>query len=51
MTITVLPDAELESAEAVIWYDNQRLGLGDDFLVELGRSLDRIERGLPSCRV
>jgi hypothetical protein len=41
----VLPEAELEAAEAVIWYDDQRLGLGDDFLFELTQALDRIRRG------
>jgi len=42
---TVLPEAELEAAEAVIWYDDQRLGLGDDFLVELKQAFDRIGSG------
>ena len=45
MTFTVLPEADLEAAEAVIWYDDQRFGLGDDFLVELTQAFDRIRRG------
>jgi hypothetical protein len=45
VNFTVLPGAELEAAEAVIWYDDQRFGLGDDFLVELRRVLNRIHRG------
>jgi hypothetical protein len=34
--------AELEAAEAAIWYDDQRPGLGDDFLAELRQAFDRI---------
>ncbi len=45
MTFTVLPEAELEASEAVIWYDDQRFGLGDDFLIEFTQVLDRIRRG------
>ena len=37
MNFTILPEAELEAAEAVIWYDEQRLGLGDDFLSNFSR--------------
>ena len=44
MTFTVLPEAELEAAEAVLWYDEQRRGLGDEFLIELTQALDRIRR-------
>ena len=45
MNFSVLPEAELEAAEAVIWYDDQRLGLGDEFLAELQQALDRVQRG------
>ena len=41
----LLPEAELEAAQAAIWYDEQRARLGDDFLAELQRALDRIHRG------
>lgn len=44
MNFTILPEAELEAAEAVIWYDDQRRGLGDDFLIELSRALAHINR-------
>lgn len=47
MIFAVLPEAELEAAEAAIWYDDQRLGLGDEFLVELQQAFDRI-RGEPA---
>jgi hypothetical protein len=33
----VLPEAELELIEAVLWYDDQRLGLGDEFAWEFER--------------
>jgi ParE toxin of type II toxin-antitoxin system, parDE len=42
---SVLPEAELEAAEAVIWYDDQRFGLGDDFLAELRQAYARIRNG------
>jgi toxin ParE1/3/4 len=42
--LTLLVEAELEGAEAAIWYDDQREGLGDDFLKELRRALDEIGR-------
>ena len=50
MKFRVLPEAELEAAEAVIWYDEQCVGLGDEFMGELERALDRIcgdPAGLP----
>lgn len=42
MKFAVLSAAELEAAEAAIWYDDQRAGLGDDFLTELRHALDRV---------
>lgn len=44
MNFVMLLEAELEAAEAAIWYDDQRAGLGDDFLTELERALDRVRR-------
>jgi toxin ParE1/3/4 len=40
--LTVLCDAELESAEAAAWYDDQRAGLGDEFLTEVAQALTNI---------
>jgi hypothetical protein len=40
--LTVLPEAELEATEAAIWYDDQRTGLGDDFLGDLETALERV---------
>jgi hypothetical protein len=39
----LLPAAELEAVEAATWYDEQRPGLGDDFLLEFKATLARIE--------
>lgn len=42
MRLVVLPEAELEAGDAVIWYDDQRLGLGDEFEAEFRRVRERI---------
>ena len=42
MKFTLLPEAELEATQAAIWYEDQREGLGGDFLTELRRALDHI---------
>jgi len=39
---TILREAELESAEAAGWYDDQRDGLGDEFLSEVAEAIARI---------
>ncbi len=43
MNLAYLPLAELEAAEAAIWYDDQRRGLGDEFIDELQQAFNRIE--------
>lgn len=40
----VLPAAELEAAEAALWYDDQRQGLGDEFLDELKAAFQKIAK-------
>lgn len=42
MKVTFLPSADLEATEAALWYDQRRLGLGDEFLIELQDALHRI---------
>jgi hypothetical protein len=42
MTLIVLPAAEWEAADAAIWYDEQKHGLGDEFLAEFKGVLDHI---------
>jgi hypothetical protein len=39
------PEAEVELYEAAAWYDDERPGLGDDFVVEMTRWLDVIAEG------
>ena len=41
--ITVRPEAEADIAAAFAWYEEQRAGLGTDFLDEIGRCFQRIE--------
>ena len=41
--IVVRPEAEADIAAAFDWYEEQRFGLGTDFLSEIGRCLERIE--------
>jgi hypothetical protein len=36
------PDARAELRSAVLWYDEQREGLGTEFLIEVASALDRI---------
>lgn len=38
----VLPEAELELTDTVLWYDDQRLGLGDEFAREFERACELI---------
>ena len=42
-------DAEQDIAEAYAWYQNQRLGLGEEFLRSVEASLEAIRR-LPELR-
>ena len=38
----ILPAAELEAALAAAWYDDQSAGLGEEFLIALEESFQRI---------
>ncbi|MCA9094567.1 MAG: type II toxin-antitoxin system RelE/ParE family toxin [Planctomycetaceae bacterium] len=38
----VLAEARLEGAEASLWYEDQRIGLGEQFLAALQAAFDRI---------
>jgi len=44
VTLEVLlrPEAQAEMAEAAAWYGRQREGLGDEYLLEVERCLERI---------
>lgn len=43
MNYSILSVAELEAVEAAIWYDEQRRGLGDEFLDELQEAFVRVQ--------
>jgi plasmid stabilization system protein ParE len=43
LPIIVRPEAEADIATAFAWYEEQRAGLGSDFLDEIGRCFQRIE--------
>ena len=43
--LEIRPEAELDALEAASWYDNEREGLGMEFLVELRATFARIEEG------
>ena len=42
MNLRVLPEADREALEAALWYEEQRPGLGDDFLAERERVLEKV---------
>jgi toxin ParE1/3/4 len=42
LNLQVLSVAEVEAANAALWYEEQREGLGGEFLDELRHSLERI---------
>lgn len=43
MRLIVRPEAEADIGDAYAWYEAQRPGLGQRFLVELSRCLDQIQ--------
>ncbi len=49
MTFQLLPSAEAEAIEAAVWYDDQRAGLGDEFLTELDRTFERLCQSPQAC--
>lgn len=44
-TVRFHREAEEEAAEVALWYDNQQIDLGQDFLRELNRSMVAIIEG------
>jgi hypothetical protein len=42
---TILPAAELDAADAAVWYNDQRIGLGEEFLEELNGTTRLAEEG------
>lgn len=44
LPLIIRPDVEEDLAEAKAWYEDQREGLGDEFLLCVEEALDRIRR-------
>lgn len=42
--LIITPEAEADLADARAWYEQQRVGLGDDFLVCVEEAFNRIQR-------
>ena len=43
-SLSVAPEAELDIAEAYVWYESRRLGLGEEFLSSVDACIQRIRR-------
>jgi toxin ParE1/3/4 len=44
MTVRFHPDAESELRDSFFWYDRQRKGLGDEFILCVDETVERIRR-------
>jgi toxin ParE1/3/4 len=44
LPLIITPEAEQDLAEAKAWYDRQRAGLGEEFVLCVEEALDRIRR-------
>jgi toxin ParE1/3/4 len=42
MNVVFRPEAERDLIEARNWYDNERNGLGSEFLVEAARTIEKV---------
>jgi plasmid stabilization system protein ParE len=42
--LVIAPEAELDIAEAYIWYEGRRAGLGEEFLTSVDACLESIRR-------
>lgn len=42
MRVELHPEARAELRSAALWYDQRRIGLGDEFIAEVAAALDRI---------
>ena len=43
--LAIAPEAELDIAEAYVWYEGRRAGLGEEFLTSVDACLESIRRG------
>jgi len=49
MLVEFLEEAREELVEGIAYYDEQRAGLGDEFLLEVKRAVGRIEKFPRAC--
>jgi plasmid stabilization system protein ParE len=42
--LIIAPEAELDIAEAYVWYEGRRIGLGEEFLGSVDAAMERICR-------
>jgi len=42
------PEARAELRSAALWYDQRRIGLGDEFIAEVATTLDRVGAAVDS---
>ena len=49
--LVVAPEAELDIAEAYVWYESRRTGLGEEFLGSVDASMESIRRQPETCPV
>jgi hypothetical protein len=42
--LVIAPEAELDIAEAYVWYERRRIGLGEEFLNSLDACMEGIRR-------
>jgi plasmid stabilization system protein ParE len=42
--LAIVPEAELDMAEAYVWYEGRRAGLGEEFLSSVDACLESIRR-------
>ncbi len=48
-TLVVAPEAELDFAEAYVWYERRRIGLGEEFLSSVDACMEGIRRQPEMC--
>jgi plasmid stabilization system protein ParE len=51
VALVLAPEAELDIAEAYSWYENRRIGLGEEFLSSVDACLESIRRRPEMCPV
>ena len=49
--LLIAPEAELDIAEAYVWYEGRRAGLGEEFLSSVDACLESIRRRPEMCPV